>query len=138
MLDLGTGVAYSRTRIHLQSESINKTVTPARKILASLCVCRCCFLILNVGETQRSPIPREMITRSKLVEQLRDYQIRSQNKCPALTVFSPKPHIASWYVYPSLLFFRFVLVFLYIFEAVYLEFCFVLSCKTQTNLEFLS
>ncbi|KAK7836280.1 hypothetical protein CFP56_022776 [Quercus suber] len=45
---------------------------------------------------QRSPIPREMITRSKLVEQLRDYQIRSQNKCPALTVFSPKPHIASW------------------------------------------
>ncbi|KAK9990421.1 hypothetical protein SO802_025406 [Lithocarpus litseifolius] len=45
---------------------------------------------------ERSPIPREMITRSKLVEQLRDYQIRSQNKCPALTVFSPKPHIASW------------------------------------------
>ncbi|KAF3968744.1 hypothetical protein CMV_007391 [Castanea mollissima] len=44
----------------------------------------------------RSPIPREMITRSKLVEQLRDYQIRSQNKCPALSVFSPKPHIASW------------------------------------------
>ncbi|PSS30822.1 Undecaprenyl-diphosphatase [Actinidia chinensis var. chinensis] len=37
-----------------------------------------------------------MITRSKLVEQLRDYQIRSQHKCPALTVFSPKPHINSW------------------------------------------
>ncbi|KAA8547358.1 hypothetical protein F0562_003778 [Nyssa sinensis] len=37
-----------------------------------------------------------MITRSKLVEQLRDYQIRSQHKCPALTVFSPKPNIATW------------------------------------------
>ncbi|OAY60728.1 hypothetical protein MANES_01G134700v8 [Manihot esculenta] len=37
-----------------------------------------------------------MITRSKLVEQLRDYQIRSQHKCSALTVFSPKPHITSW------------------------------------------
>ncbi|KAL4290483.1 hypothetical protein GQ457_14G003900 [Hibiscus cannabinus] len=37
-----------------------------------------------------------MITRSKLVEQLRDYQIRSQNTYPALIFFSPKPHIASW------------------------------------------
>ncbi|KAJ9147089.1 hypothetical protein P3X46_029291 [Hevea brasiliensis] len=37
-----------------------------------------------------------MITRSKLVEQLRDYQIRSQHKYSALTVFSPKPHISSW------------------------------------------
>ncbi|CAA2990052.1 NADH-ubiquinone oxidoreductase chain [Olea europaea subsp. europaea] len=37
-----------------------------------------------------------MITRSKLVEQLRDYQIRSQHKCPALTVFSPKPSLSSW------------------------------------------
>ncbi|KAG2720035.1 hypothetical protein I3843_02G010900 [Carya illinoinensis] len=37
-----------------------------------------------------------MITRSKLVEQLRDHQIRSQRKCPALTVFSPKPHFTSW------------------------------------------
>ncbi|GAV68776.1 hypothetical protein CFOL_v3_12279 [Cephalotus follicularis] len=37
-----------------------------------------------------------MITRSKLVEQLRDYQIRSQHKCPALTLFSPKPHINTW------------------------------------------
>lgn len=37
-----------------------------------------------------------MITRSKLAEQLRDYQIRSQHKCPAaLTVFSPKPAISS-------------------------------------------
>nr|KJB68781.1 hypothetical protein B456_011G102100 [Gossypium raimondii] len=36
-----------------------------------------------------------MITRSKLVEQLRDYQIRSQNTYPALIFFSPKPHIAS-------------------------------------------
>ncbi|CAL5324795.1 unnamed protein product [Camellia sinensis] len=37
-----------------------------------------------------------MITRSKLVEQLRDYQIRSQHKCPGLIFFSPKPHITSW------------------------------------------
>ncbi|KAK8619149.1 hypothetical protein V6N13_133116 [Hibiscus sabdariffa] len=37
-----------------------------------------------------------MITRSKLVEQLRDYQIRSQNTHPALIFFSPKPHISSW------------------------------------------
>ncbi|CAK9152419.1 unnamed protein product [Ilex paraguariensis] len=37
-----------------------------------------------------------MITRSKLVEQLRDYQIRSQHKCPALTIFSPKPVITTW------------------------------------------
>ncbi|KAK2657222.1 hypothetical protein Ddye_010274 [Dipteronia dyeriana] len=37
-----------------------------------------------------------MITRSKLVEQLRDYQIRSQHKCPSLTVFSPKPVLSSW------------------------------------------
>ncbi|KAH7520047.1 hypothetical protein FEM48_Zijuj08G0102400 [Ziziphus jujuba var. spinosa] len=36
-----------------------------------------------------------MITRSKLVEQLRDYQIRSQYKWPALTFFSPKPHFTS-------------------------------------------
>ncbi|GKU94543.1 hypothetical protein SLEP1_g8022 [Rubroshorea leprosula] len=37
-----------------------------------------------------------MITRSKLVEQLiRDYQIRSQRKCPALIIFSPKPRITS-------------------------------------------
>ncbi|XWS33755.1 hypothetical protein CRYUN_Cryun22dG0110600 [Craigia yunnanensis] len=38
---------------------------------------------------------REMITRSKLVKQLRDYQTRSQNKCPALIFFSPTPHITS-------------------------------------------
>ncbi|XP_051126778.1 uncharacterized protein LOC127248469 [Andrographis paniculata] len=37
-----------------------------------------------------------MITRSKLVEQLRDYQIRSQHKCPSLTVFSPKPLLSTW------------------------------------------
>ncbi|POO02546.1 NADH-ubiquinone oxidoreductase chain [Trema orientale] len=36
-----------------------------------------------------------MITRSKLVEQLRDYQIRSQQKFSALTVFSPKPNLTS-------------------------------------------
>ncbi|KAL8117997.1 hypothetical protein AgCh_015772 [Apium graveolens] len=37
-----------------------------------------------------------MITRAKLAEQLRDYQIRSQHKCSALTFFSPKPQITSW------------------------------------------
>ncbi|KAF8405217.1 hypothetical protein HHK36_010117 [Tetracentron sinense] len=36
-----------------------------------------------------------MITRSKLVEQLRDYQIRSQHKWAALIIFSPKPQIIS-------------------------------------------
>ncbi|KAF7809735.1 Complement factor I light chain like [Senna tora] len=36
-----------------------------------------------------------MITRSKLVEQLRDYQIRSQHKYSALTIFSPKPYITT-------------------------------------------
>ncbi|KAK2981581.1 hypothetical protein RJ640_011111 [Escallonia rubra] len=36
-----------------------------------------------------------MITRSKLVEQLRDYQIRSEHKYTALTIFSPKPNIAT-------------------------------------------
>ncbi|XP_008785665.1 uncharacterized protein LOC120113250 [Phoenix dactylifera] len=36
-----------------------------------------------------------MITRSKLVEQLREYQIRSQHKWAALTSFSPKPHITT-------------------------------------------
>ncbi|KAI5684205.1 hypothetical protein M9H77_05433 [Catharanthus roseus] len=41
-------------------------------------------------------ISGNMITRSKLVEQLRDYQIRSQHKCPALTVFSPKPFLTTW------------------------------------------
>lgn len=42
------------------------------------------------------PAPvRRMITRAKLVEQLREYQIRSQHKCPALTIFSPKPQIIS-------------------------------------------
>ena len=48
------------------------------------------------AEREKSPI-REMITRSKLVEQLRDYQLRSQHKYPALTAFSPKPNITSWY-----------------------------------------
>ncbi|CAH9087025.1 unnamed protein product [Cuscuta europaea] len=37
-----------------------------------------------------------MITQAKLVEQLRDYQIRSQHKCPALTIFSPKPFLTTW------------------------------------------
>ncbi|KAF6166634.1 hypothetical protein GIB67_005496 [Kingdonia uniflora] len=34
-----------------------------------------------------------MITRSKLVEQLREYQIRSQHKWAKLLFFSPKPQI---------------------------------------------
>ena len=38
----------------------------------------------------------EMITRAKLVEQLRDHQIRSaQSYSAALAVFLPSPHIAS-------------------------------------------
>ncbi|KAH7665123.1 hypothetical protein IHE45_13G011600 [Dioscorea alata] len=36
-----------------------------------------------------------MITRSKLVEQLRDYQIRSHHKWGALSFFSPNPQISS-------------------------------------------
>ncbi|PIA55713.1 hypothetical protein AQUCO_00700195v1 [Aquilegia coerulea] len=36
-----------------------------------------------------------MITRSMLVEQLRDYQIRSQHKWAKLIIFSPKPQINS-------------------------------------------
>ncbi|KAB1998147.1 hypothetical protein ERO13_D12G065100v2 [Gossypium hirsutum] len=44
-----------------------------------------------------------MITRSKLVDQLRGYQIRSQNKCPALILFSPKPHITSWHYWLSIM-----------------------------------
>ncbi|XP_020582331.1 uncharacterized protein LOC110025961 isoform X2 [Phalaenopsis equestris] len=34
-----------------------------------------------------------MITRSQLVEELREYQIRSQRKWAALLIFSPKPQI---------------------------------------------
>jgi hypothetical protein len=38
----------------------------------------------------------EMITRAKLVEQLREHQIRSaQSYSAALAVFSPNPHISS-------------------------------------------
>ncbi|KAM7263114.1 hypothetical protein ACFE04_000797 [Oxalis oulophora] len=39
-----------------------------------------------------------MITRWKLVEQLREYQIRSQSNWSSspLAFFSPKPHIVSW------------------------------------------
>ncbi|GAB4847133.1 hypothetical protein Ancab_026144 [Ancistrocladus abbreviatus] len=38
-----------------------------------------------------------MITRSKLVEQLfKDHQVHSQRRCPALTIFSPKPFLTSW------------------------------------------
>lgn len=38
-----------------------------------------------------------MITRSKLVEQLREYQIRSHQKWPIIHSFSPKPQITSRY-----------------------------------------
>ncbi|KMZ56277.1 hypothetical protein ZOSMA_97G00440 [Zostera marina] len=37
-----------------------------------------------------------MITRSKLVEQLREYQIRSQHKWGALVIFSPQNQILTW------------------------------------------
>ncbi|KAL8229324.1 hypothetical protein R6Q57_014224, partial [Mikania cordata] len=40
-----------------------------------------------------------MITRSKLVEQLRDSQIRSQHKWSLLVIFSPKPNISNWYTF---------------------------------------
>ncbi|KAK9165553.1 hypothetical protein Scep_000744 [Stephania cephalantha] len=36
-----------------------------------------------------------MITRSKLVDQLRDYQIRSHHKWAKLTIFSPKPNLTT-------------------------------------------
>ncbi|OEL34125.1 hypothetical protein BAE44_0004854 [Dichanthelium oligosanthes] len=43
-----------------------------------------------------------MITRAKLVEQLREHQIRSaQSYSAALAVFSPSPHIASRLGLPS-------------------------------------
>ncbi|GER40031.1 sphingoid long-chain base transporter RSB1 [Striga asiatica] len=52
------------------------------------------------GREELVPSPvrgnNSMITRSKLVEQLRDYQIRSQHRCPALVVFSPKPVLSTW------------------------------------------
>ncbi|MQM05741.1 hypothetical protein Taro_038558 [Colocasia esculenta] len=35
-----------------------------------------------------------MITRCKLAEQLRDYQVRSQHKWAVLTIFSPRPQIS--------------------------------------------
>nr|GMC67830.1 Complement factor I light chain like [Ipomoea batatas] len=51
----------------------------------------------TVGDTRKpSPVGGIMITQSKLVEQLRDYQIRSQHKCPALAIFSPKPFLTTW------------------------------------------
>ncbi|CAD5163292.1 unnamed protein product [Musa acuminata subsp. malaccensis] len=41
-----------------------------------------------------------MITRSKLVEQLREYQIRSQHKWGALAAFSPKPQMTTRFPFP--------------------------------------
>ncbi|KDO79529.1 hypothetical protein CISIN_1g041052mg, partial [Citrus sinensis] len=52
-------------------------------------------LSLSLSVVEFKKVEEEMITRSKLVEQLRDFQIRSQHKCPALTVFSPKPFLSS-------------------------------------------
>lgn len=54
----------------------------------------CISFSLRVVEFEK--VEEEMITRSKLAEQLRDFQIRSQHKCPALTLFSPKPFLSSW------------------------------------------
>ncbi|KAI3462492.1 hypothetical protein Pfo_019155 [Paulownia fortunei] len=53
-----------------------------------------------------------MITRSKLVEQLRDYQIRSQHKCTALAVFSPKPLFSTWSDVAVAIFWAFIFVVL--------------------------
>lgn len=47
-------------------------------------------------DRRATPAP-EMITRSKLVEQLRDYQIRSYHKWGALSFFSPNPQISTRY-----------------------------------------
>nr|DAD21680.1 TPA_asm: hypothetical protein HUJ06_023143 [Nelumbo nucifera] len=41
-----------------------------------------------------------MITRAKLVEQLRDYNLRSQQKRAALVIFSPKHQITTRYFSP--------------------------------------
>ncbi|EOX91118.1 hypothetical protein QQP08_002018 [Theobroma cacao] len=72
-----------------------------------------------------------MITRSKLVEQLRDYQIRSQNKFPALTFFSPTPHITSWADVAVAIFWAFAFIVLVISAYFSLYFRhFWLSCIT--------
>ncbi|XWS29303.1 hypothetical protein CRYUN_Cryun24cG0017400 [Craigia yunnanensis] len=63
-----------------------------------------------------------MITRSKLVEQLRDYQIRSQNKWPALIFFSPKPHITSWTDVAVAIFWAFAFIVLVILSYLSLYF----------------
>lgn len=54
------------------------------------------FRFLRKRNRRKAPI-REMITRSKLVEQLREYQIRSEHKWAALVIFSPKPQIITRY-----------------------------------------
>ncbi|XVF15749.1 hypothetical protein REPUB_Repub09cG0182700 [Reevesia pubescens] len=63
-----------------------------------------------------------MITRSKLVEQLRDYQIRSENKFPALLFFSPKPHIDSRTDVAVAIFWAFAFIVLVIFSYLSLYF----------------
>ncbi|KAG5623507.1 hypothetical protein H5410_008725, partial [Solanum commersonii] len=84
-----------------------------RRIVSSITnppLTRCSSLLLNLqlelkakirlrSENQVFRSFGNMITRSKLVEQLRDYQIRSQHKCPPLTFFSPKLHLSNWYVF---------------------------------------
>ncbi|XP_078441686.1 uncharacterized protein LOC144711588 isoform X2 [Wolffia australiana] len=62
-----------------------------------------------------------MITRSKLAEQLRDQQIRSQHKCAALIVFSPKPQISSRGDVVEALFWAFLLCLLVVLSYVTLS-----------------
>lgn len=68
-----------------------------RSYLISFVFCICgIFDSLEKEIGEGAPI-REMITRSKLVEQLREYQIRSEHKWAALVIFSPKPQIITRY-----------------------------------------
>ncbi|KAF7111107.1 hypothetical protein CFC21_111151 [Triticum aestivum] len=65
-----------------------------------------------------------MITRAKLVEQLREHQIRSaQSYSAALAVFSPNPHIASRRDLRVALLYAFLFCFLMVscYAALYLK-----------------
>ncbi|KAL5210938.1 hypothetical protein ABZP36_006561 [Zizania latifolia] len=65
-----------------------------------------------------------MITRAKLVEQLREHQIRSaQSYSAALAVFSPNPHIASRRDLKVALFYAFLFCFVMVscYVAIYLR-----------------
>ncbi|KAK1287693.1 hypothetical protein QJS10_CPB19g00526 [Acorus calamus] len=48
-----------------------------------------------IGARGNEAVGGRWITRSKLVDQLRDYQIRSHHKWVPLTFFSSNPHITS-------------------------------------------